>query len=102
MTPTVTATPLSRTVHAFDIRLQVRRAPSKPALDSHQYEAVESEVFRGHVAQRFFSDRGKFWTTAKTREAVKWSLAWAIGAATAVVGLSITFFTKVRFSPLLP
>eukprot|EP00618_Florenciella_parvula_P013040 CAMPEP_0119464372 /NCGR_PEP_ID=MMETSP1344-20130328/1_1 /TAXON_ID=236787 /ORGANISM="Florenciella parvula, Strain CCMP2471" /LENGTH=452 /DNA_ID=CAMNT_0007496579 /DNA_START=119 /DNA_END=1474 /DNA_ORIENTATION=- len=72
-----------------------RHAPSKLALNSHQYEAVESEVFRGHVAQRFFSDRGRFWTTAKTREAVKWSLAWAIGAATAVVGLSITFFTKL-------
>lgn len=84
-----TSDALRKMVHQFS---PPRRGP---VFESHEYGTVESEVWRAHLAQRVFRDRTQFWTTQRTRELVKWSLTFLVGACTALVGLFITFFTKL-------
>jgi|AntAceMinimDraft_5_1070358.scaffolds.fasta_scaffold134029_1 hypothetical protein len=63
------------------------------AMRSLDYEPEESLVWRTHEGARLFTDKGKFWTTGKRRGLTRWVLTFAIGLATALVALSITYAT---------
>lgn len=62
-------------------------ARRNPAADvqSHNYEPDESEVWRAHVAQQHFSNRGQWWTTGKKRSMRRWMLTMIIGVIQAIL-----------------
>ena len=55
------------------------------AIQSHNYEPDESEVWRAYVAQVHFSNRGQWWTTGKKRSLKRWILTFAVGVIQALV-----------------
>ena len=57
------------------------------AIQSHNYEPDESEVWRAYVAQVHFSNRGQWWTTGKKRSLKRWILTFAVGVIQAVVAV---------------
>ena len=75
--------------------LSVRTASSlaNPAanIQSHNYEPDESEVWRAHVAQLHFQNRGQWWTTAKKRSLKRWTLTMMIG----VIQAFLAFFSNI-------
>lgn len=63
-------------------------------IQSHNYEPDESEVWRAHVAQVHFKNRGQWWTTGKTRSLKKWVLTFTIGVVQALVATICNFASK--------
>jgi H+/Cl- antiporter ClcA len=63
-------------------------------IQSHNYEPDESEVWRAHVAQVHFSNRGHWWTTSKKRVLTQWVLTFLIGVAQALVAAACNFLAK--------
>lgn len=63
-------------------------------IQSHNYEPDESEVWRAHVAQIHFQNRGQWWTTGKTRSLKKWILTFTIGVVQALVATVCNFASK--------
>ena len=59
-----------------------RGSASSGGMRSHEYEAEESPVWRSHVSAALFRDRGKFWTSGKTRGLRRWLLTLVIGVVT--------------------
>ena len=64
------------------------------AVQSHNYEPDESEVWRAYVAQVHFSNRGQWWTTGKKRALKRWILTFAVGVVQAVVATSCNFASR--------
>ena len=64
------------------------------AIQSHNYEPDESEVWRAYVAQVHFQNRGQWWTTGKKRALKRWVLTFLIGIAQALVATSCNFCSK--------
>jgi len=62
--------------------------PSTLAIESHNYEPDESEVWRAYVAQVHFSNRGQWWTTGKKRSLKRWILTFSVGVVQAVVAVA--------------
>mmetsp|Transcript_9297 Transcript_9297/g.17509 ORF Transcript_9297/g.17509 Transcript_9297/m.17509 type:complete len:820 (-) Transcript_9297:3837-6296(-) len=62
-----------------------RRDQSVSHIQSHNYEPDESEIWRAHVAQQHFKNRGQWWTTGKKRSIKRWLLTMIIGAIQAVI-----------------
>ena len=54
-------------------------------IQSHNYEPDESEVWRAHVAQLHFRNRGQWWTTGKKRSLNRWMLTMLIGVIQAIL-----------------
>ena len=71
---------------------------SQPRVDttiqSHNYEPDESEVWRAHVAQQHFRNRGHWWTTGKKRALQRWILTFLIGVLQALVAAACNFASK--------
>jgi len=63
-------------------------------IQSHNYEPDESEVWRAHVAQVHFQNRGQWWTTGKTRSLKKWVLTFTIGVVQALVATVCNYFSR--------
>eukprot|EP00981_Chlorochromonas_danica_P002342 scaffold453_cov187-Ochromonas_danica.AAC.12 len=57
-------------------------------LDSQQYEQEESEVWWHHQLQRYFKDRGHWWTFARRTEFLRWTLTFG---KSATLGVETTF-----------
>jgi hypothetical protein len=68
--------------------------PATLAVQSHNYEPDESEVWRAYVAQVHFSNRGQWWTTGKKRALKRWILTFAVGVVQAVVATSCNFASR--------
>ena len=68
--------------------------PSTMAVQSHNYEPDESEVWRAYVAQVHFSNRGQWWTTGKKRSLKRWILTFAVGVVQAVVATICNFASR--------
>jgi H+/Cl- antiporter ClcA len=70
-------------------------------IQSHNYEPDESEVWRAHVAQVHFSNRGHWWTTGKKRVLTQWVLTFLIGVVQALVAaacnLLANFLSRKKF-----
>lgn len=64
------------------------------AIESHNYEPDESEVWRAYVAQVHFSNRGQWWTTGKKRSLKRWILTFAVGVVQAVVAAVCNFASR--------
>jgi len=64
------------------------------AVQSHNYEPDESEVWRAYVAQVHFSNRGQWWTTGKKRSLKRWILTFAVGVVQAVVAAVCNFASR--------
>lgn len=64
------------------------------AIQSHNYEPDESEVWRAYVAQVHFSNRGQWWTTGKKRSLKRWILTFAVGVVQAVVAAVVNFASR--------
>jgi hypothetical protein len=62
--------------------------------DSQDYEDVENVVWRKHQVCRYFSERGRFWTSDRKRTALKWLVTFIIGVLVGLVGLAVTYFTE--------
>jgi len=81
--------------------LRRRSSVATAKLDSHTYEADESEVWRAHQAQRHFADKGCWWTTGKRRSFKRWCFTLLIGFFTGMIAIFITFVTtslaKIKF-----
>lgn len=65
-----------------------------PSIESHNYEPDESEVWRAHVAQQHFTNRGHWWTTSKKRAMKKWILTCLIGVTQAFVASACNYVTR--------
>ncbi|GKZ00758.1 hypothetical protein MPSEU_001027600 [Mayamaea pseudoterrestris] len=63
-------------------------------IQSHNYEPDESEVWRAHVAQLHFRNRGHWWTTSKKRALKKWVLTFAIGVTQAFVASACNYVCR--------
>ncbi|KAL3920920.1 MAG: hypothetical protein SGARI_006818, partial [Bacillariaceae sp.] len=72
--------------------------PKTAAIESHNYEPDESEVWRAYVAQVHFSNRGQWWTTGKKRALKRWILTFAVGVIQALVAASCNFASRVMSS----
>jgi hypothetical protein len=68
--------------------------PKTLAIESHNYEPDESEVWRAYVAQVHFSNRGQWWTTGKKRSLKRWILTFAVGVVQAVVAAVCNFASR--------
>lgn len=68
--------------------------PSTMAVQSHNYEPDESEVWRAYVAQVHFSNRGQWWTTGKKRSLKRWILTFAVGVIQALVATACNFSSR--------
>lgn len=68
--------------------------PATLAVQSHNYEPDESEVWRAYVAQVHFSNRGQWWTTGKKRSLKRWILTFAVGVVQAVVAAVCNFASR--------
>jgi len=64
------------------------------AVQSHNYEPDESEVWRAYVAQVHFSNRGQWWTTGKKRSLKRWILTFAVGVIQGLVATSCNFASR--------
>lgn len=64
------------------------------SIQSHNYEPDESEIWRAHVAQVHFRNRGQWWTTGKQRALRRWVLTFAIGVLQALVATVCNFASK--------
>lgn len=67
--------------------------PRAHLVGSHQYEELESEVWRHHHLQRKFGTRGYWWSHDNKRVARKWAQTLMIGISTGLVAMFIIFFT---------
>ena len=65
-----------------------------PSIESHNYEPDESEVWRAHVAQQHFTNRGHWWTTSKKRAMKKWILTCLIGVTQAFVASACNYVCR--------
>jgi H+/Cl- antiporter ClcA len=63
-------------------------------IQSHNYEPDESEVWRAHVAQAHFSNRGHWWTSSKKRVLTQWVLTFLIGVFQALVAAACNFMAN--------
>jgi len=68
--------------------------PATLAVQSHNYEPDESEVWRAYVAQVHFSNRGQWWTTGKKRSLKRWILTFAVGVVQAFVAAFCNFASR--------
>jgi len=68
--------------------------PATLAVQSHNYEPDESEVWRAYVAQVHFSNRGQWWTTGKKRSLKRWILTFAVGVIQAFVAAACNFASR--------
>lgn len=68
--------------------------PATLAIQSHNYEPDESEVWRAYVAQVHFSNRGQWWTTGKKRSLKRWILTFAVGVVQALVATVCNFASR--------
>ena len=68
--------------------------PSTLAVQSHNYEPDESEVWRAYVAQVHYSNRGQWWTTGKKRSLKRWILTFAVGVVQALVATVCNFASR--------
>jgi hypothetical protein len=68
--------------------------PATLAVQSHNYEPDESEVWRAYVAQVHFSNRGQWWTTGKKRSLKRWILTFAVGVVQAFVAAACNFASR--------
>ena len=66
----------------------------RPDIQSHNYEPDESEVWRAHVKQVHFSNRGQWWTTDKKRALKRWVLTFLIGVLQAIVATTCNFCSR--------
>jgi hypothetical protein len=64
------------------------------SVQSHNYEPDESEVWRAHVAQQHFSNRGQWWTMGKKRSIKRWMLTMVIGIIQAFVAFGSNFICR--------
>lgn len=64
---------------------------SATAIQSHNYEPDESEVWRAYVAQVHFMNRGQWWTTGKKRALKRWLLTFMVGVIQAFVAAISNF-----------
>ncbi|KAL3919946.1 MAG: hypothetical protein SGILL_003499, partial [Bacillariaceae sp.] len=72
--------------------------PKTAAIESHNYEPDESEVWRAYVAQVHFSNRGQWWTIGRKRALKRWVLTFAVGVIQALVAASCNFASRVMSS----
>ncbi|KAL3912510.1 MAG: hypothetical protein SGARI_001120, partial [Bacillariaceae sp.] len=72
--------------------------PKSSAIESHNYEPDESEVWRAYVAQVHFSNRGQWWTTGKKRALKRWILTFMVGVIQALVAASCNFASRIMSS----
>jgi chloride channel 7 len=72
--------------------------PKTAAIESHNYEPDESEVWRAWVAQVHFSNRGQWWTTGKKRALKRWILTFMVGVIQALVAATCNFFSRAMSS----
>ena len=63
-------------------------------IQSHNYEPDESEVWRAHVAQIHYKNRGHWWTNTKKRDFKRWILTFAIGVTQGLVAMACNFVSK--------
>lgn len=68
------------------------------AIESHNYEPDESEVWRAWVAQVHFSNRGQWWTTGKKRALKRWILTFMVGVIQALVAALCNFCSRAMSS----
>ena len=72
-----------------------------PAVDSHNYEPDESEVWRSHSASKQSLDRGQWWTSSKQRAMKRWILTLVIGIIQGLVAyacnLATRWLSKIKF-----
>lgn len=68
------------------------------AIESHNYEPDESEVWRAWVAQVHFSNRGQWWTTGKKRSLKRWILTFMVGVVQALVAALCNFGSRAMSS----
>lgn len=64
------------------------------AIQSHNYEPDESEVWRAYVSQVHFLNRGQWWTTGKKRALKRWVLTFLVGVIQAVVAAACNFASR--------
>jgi hypothetical protein len=72
--------------------------PKASAIESHNYEPDESEVWRAYVAQVHFSNRGQWWTTGKKRSLKRWVLTFMVGVIQALVAATCNFCSRAMSS----
>lgn len=70
------------------------RRPVTASIQSHNYEPDESEVWRAHVAQMHFQNRGQWWTTGKLRALKRWVLTFFVGIIQALVATAANLASK--------
>ena len=56
---------------------------------SHQYEEIESEIWKHHLLQRKYGTRDHWWSHANKRVFRKWGLTFLIGCGTGLVAYFI-------------
>eukprot|EP01033_Poteriospumella_lacustris_P000388 gene388-249_t len=66
--------------------------------ESHQYEQEESDIWWHHQLQRYFEDKGQWWTFARKTDLLRWSLTFTTGFFCAIVALGVTAATKLLVS----
>lgn len=70
-------------------------AAAADAIQSHNYEPDESEVWRAYVAHVHFQNRGQWWTTGKKRAVKRWILTFFIGVTQGLVAIVANFGSKL-------
>lgn len=68
--------------------------PKTNNIQSHNYEPDESEVWRAHVAQTHFRNRGQWWTAGKKRALNRWMLTMLIGIIQAFIAFGCNLASR--------